>query len=565
MNVPGTFIESRPWTDGVVEEHRSLGTSPHGVQLNEPLRGWAAFSATFRVMFVEEARKSVEFAKKRQMVLFPLLLTLVTAISTIGLQFLVGDSTAQTSDIDSKTFTWQELRFALHLPLFMFSLGMGTFAFMGRDAIVRRTATKNYLLAAPALQPLPNSMAHFVYFVKDMLFYVLLILTPIISGMALGILLDGVSGIRTPLLWSSLPWTWLAMATTLGQGLALSFLASSLWLRGRPFTLVGPVFIVALGIAVGVGVLPTDLLLWGLAAQASQSGVAILLGLALSVGIGFLAAQLILDDFDVSVVEQGDLLEPMYNRLGFLGRGEIRLIVAKEFVDLFRSGAIKKMTVSYAIPLLVLLGMAWLVDFAEAPIPINLLSYAPFLGFFGFNFYSWLTILDSPDFMNGLPLKVPDLIRAKVVVYFLATSWISLIFIVLMAWRLDEWASLPTSIIVMFANSVYIVALTAFLMGLRPNKAIFDASIMVWFWIGTVLPLLGLFLLSFTQGDVSLYGNWWERASQDGLAATAQMYDETMVQQGYIGMIAISVGLMFASAVLWKLMDRRWGRAEFSN
>jgi len=79
------------------------------------------------------------------------------------------------------------------------------------------------------------------------------------------------------------------------------------------------------------------------------------------------------------------------------------------------------------------------------------------------------------------------------------------------------------------------------------------------------LPLLGLFLLSFTQGDVSLYGNWWERASQDGLAATAQMYDETMVQQGYLGMIGISVMLIAASAILWKLMDRRWGRAEFSN
>lgn len=565
MRLGQTFIESRPWTEDKTDHHGSLGTSAHGVSLNEPLRGWAAFSATFRVMFLEEARKSVEFAKKRQMVLFPLLLTLVTALSTIGLQFLVGDSAAQTSDIDAKTFTWQELRFGLHLPMFMFSLGMGTFAFMGRDAIVRRTGTKNFLLAAPALQPLPNSMAHFVYFVKDLLFYVLLILTPIIAGMALGILLDGVAGIRTPLLWSSLPWTWLAMATTLGQGLALSFLASSLWLRGRPYTVVGPMAVVALGVAVGVGYLPADLLLWGLAAQASQSGLAILLGLALSISIGLVASLLILDDFDVSVVERGDLLEPMYNRLGFLGRGHLRLIVAKEFVDLFRSGAIKKMTVSYAIPLLVLLGMAWLVDFAEAPIPINLLSYAPFLGFFGFNFYSWLTILDSPDFMNGLPLKVPDLIRAKVVVYFLATSWISLIFIVLMAWRLDEWASLPTSIVVMFANSIYIVALTAFLMGLRPNKAIFDASIMVWFWIGTVLPLLGLFLLSFTQGDVGLYGNWWERASQDGLAATAQMYDESMVQQGYIGMIVISIGLIFASAVLWKLMDRRWGRAEFSN
>ena len=77
------------------------------------------------------------------------------------------------------------------------------------------------------------------------------------------------------------------------------------------------------------------------------------------------------------------------------------------------------MVVSYTIPLAVLLGMAWLIDFAEAPIPINLLSYAPFLGFFGFNFYSWLTILDSPEFMNGLPLRVPQLIRAKVLVYFI--------------------------------------------------------------------------------------------------------------------------------------------------
>ncbi|MAJ01618.1 MAG: hypothetical protein CMA10_04350 [Euryarchaeota archaeon] len=560
-----SFIESRTWDNEIPERVPSLGTSSHGAMLTEPLRGWKAFSATFRVMFVEEGRKSVEFAKKRQMVLFPLLLTLVTAISTIGLQFLVGDSAAQSSDIDNKTFTWQELRFALHLPLFMFSLGMGTFAFIGRDAIIRRTGSKNFLLAAPALQPLPNSMAHFAYFMKDLAFYVMLILTPIILGMGLGILLDGVAGIRTPLLWTSLPWTWLAMATTLGQGLALSFLASSLWLRGRPYTVIGPLAIVVLGIGVGLGWLPTQLLLWGLVAQSTQNGLFILGGLLFSIGLGFVASILILDDFDVSVVERGDLLAPIYGRLNFLGRGEIRLIVAKEFVDLFRSGAIKKMTVSYAIPLLVLLGMAWLVDFAEAPIPINLLSYAPFLGFFGFNFYSWLTILDSPDFMNGLPLKVPDLIRAKVVVYFLATSWISLIFIVLMAWRLDEWASLPTSIIVMFANSIYIVALTAFLMGLRPNKAIFDASIMIWFWIGTVLPLLGLFLLSFTQGDVSLYGNWWERASQDGLAATSQMYDESMVQQGYMGMIVISIFLIFASGVLWKLMDRRWGRAEFSN
>ena len=564
--MPGAQIISREWDE--IDRSTSLvglGTHSGGQLLLTPLRGLSSFRATFTVMFKEEFRKNVEFAKARQMVLFPMLLALVTMVSTVGLQFLVGDSAAQTTNTDANSFTWQELRFALHLPLLMFSLGMGTFAFMGRDALVRRTATKNHLLASPALQPLPNSMAHFAYFVKDLVFYVLLILSPIIVGMGLGKGLDTFFGITTPLEYSSLPWTWFAMVVTLAQGLAISFLASALWMRGRPFTIFGPMVVVLLGIIIGVGVFDIDIILIGLSIQTSKNLIIGITGFVLCLLLGYLSSLLIIDDFDVSVVEKGDLFKPIYDKLSFLGRGEIRLIVAKEFVDLFRSGSIKKMVVSYTIPLAVLLGMAWLIDFAEAPIPINLLSYAPFLGFFGFNFYSWLTILDSPEFMNGLPVRVPQLIRAKVLVYFLITSWISLIFIILMAWRLDEWASLPTSIVVMFANSIYIVALTAFLMGLRPNKAIFDASIMIWFWIGTVLPLLGLFLLSFTQGDVSLYGNWWERASEDGLAATAGMYDETMVRQGYVGMLTISAFLLFASAVLWKLMDRRWGSAEFSN
>ena len=563
----GASISSTNWSDARGDEFSEvhLGTTSGGQRLLTPLRGVSAFLATFKVMYKEEFRKNVEFAKARQMVLFPLLLALVTMVSTIGLQFLVGDSAAQTTETSVNSFTWQELRFGLHLPLLMFSLGMGTFAFMGRDALVRRTASKNHLLASPALQPLPNSMAHFAYFVKDLVFYVMLILSPIIIGMGLGKGLDTLFGITTPLEYSSLPWTWFAMVVTLAQGLVISFLASALWMRGRPFTIFGPISVILFGIIVGVGAIDIEFILIGLKIQTEKNVISGLLGFIFCLGLGYFSSMLIIDDFDVSVVEKGDLFRPMYGRLSFLGRGEIRIIVAKEFVDLFRSGSIKKMVVSYTIPLAVLLGMAWLIDFAEAPIPINLLSYAPFLGFFGFNFYSWLTILDSPEFMNGLPVRVPQLIRAKVLVYFIITSWISLIFIILMAWRLDEWASLPTSVVVMFANSIYIVALTAFLMGLRPNKAIFDASIMIWFWIGTVLPLLGLFLLSFTQGDVSLYGNWWERASQDGLTATASMYDEGMVRQGYVGMLSISAFLLFASAVLWKLMDRRWGAAEFDN
>ena len=543
----------------------ALGSTDGGMHLNTPLVGWSAFSATFQVMFVEEFRENLDFAKKRRILLFPLLVALVTMVATIGLQFLVGEGAAQGSDPNANAFTWEEMRFALHLPLLFFSLGMGSFAFLGREKVLARTGTKNYLLASPALQPLTNPTAHFAYYVKDLSYYVMLILTPVISGMAIGILLENFTSVSTPLEYSSLPRTWIAMSVTLAQGLAFSFIASSLWLLGGWFSRLTPVFVVGIGTIIGLGLIPRQYLLWGLATQQPDGILLAIPALAASIFLAWVASQLVLDDFEVKVVSKKEIFLPAWNRLRFLGNGPLRLLVAKEAVDLIRSGSLKKMVVSYSVPLIVLLMMAWLVDFAEAPIPINLLSYAPFLGFFGFNFYSWLTALDSPEHMNGLPLSVPQLIRAKVTVYFLATTWISVIFLCLMAWRLDEWAVLPVGLIVMIANSIYIVCLTAFLMGLAPNKAIFDAKIMTWFWIGTVIPLLALFLLSFTQGDVSFYENWADQVQDKGLQAEAVEFDNEAMATGFKGILAVSVGLVAAAVLLMKLLDRKWGRAEFNN
>ena len=544
-----------------------MNSSTLGKNLNEPLTGWQAFSATFRVMFIEEFRENLDFAKKRRILLFPLLVALVTMVATIGLQFLVGEGASQGADSisDAQTFSWDEMRIALHLPLLLFSLGMGSFAFLGRERVLARTGTKNYLLASPALQPLTNPTAHFAYYMKDLTYYVLLILTPVISGMVVGITLEFFTNVRTPLEYDSLPRTWIAMIVTLAQGLAFSFIASSLWLLGGWFGRITPIIVVGLGTMLGLGLVEREYLLWGLATQQPNGLILAIPALGASIFIAWSASQLVRDDFEIKVTSKKEIFLPAYDRLKFLGKGPLRLLVAKEAVDLIRSGSLKKMTVSYSVPLIVLLMMAWLVDFAEAPIPINLLSYAPFLGFFGFNFYSWLTALDSPEHMNGLPLSVPQLIRAKVTVYFLATTWISVIFLCLMAWKLDEWAVLPVGLVVMIANSIYIVCLTAFLMGLSPNKAIFDAKIMTWFWIGTVLPLLSLFLLSFTQGDVSFYENWADQVQQNGLQAQAVDFDDETMAAGFKGILWVSVGLVAASILLMKLLDRKWGRAEFNN
>ena len=85
----GAPISSTNWSDARGDEFSEghLGTTSAGQRLLTPLRGVSAFLATFKVMYKEEFRKNVEFAKARQMVLFPLLLALVTMVSTIGLQF----------------------------------------------------------------------------------------------------------------------------------------------------------------------------------------------------------------------------------------------------------------------------------------------------------------------------------------------------------------------------------------------------------------------------------------------------------------------------------------------
>ncbi len=556
-------MQSKDWSEVVSTSETSLTTER--ISHNHPLGGGASFGLTFWMMFKEEWRENLDFARKRHLLLFPALLAIISLVAVVGLPFLVGESAAQTEDIERKTFSWDAMRLALHIPLFMFSLGMGSFAFLGREVVLSRAGTRNYLLASPALQPISVRVAHMAYFVKDLLFYVMMILTPIIGGMAVALILKSFGIISTPLLWSSLPWTWLAMITTLGQGLALSFIGSALFLRGGWTARITPLVVIFIATSFILGLLPTKFGLLGLAVQNQISILLFPLAMAISLLIAWIASWLVPEDFENHVSQRKEMFQPIHSRLGFIRNPTTRLLVGKEFVDLFRSGSIKKMTISYAIPLCVLLMLAWLVDFAEAPIPINLLTYAPFLGFFGFNFYSWLTALDEPDHMNGLPLTVPQLIRAKVVVYLLATSWISLIFLILMAWQLDAWMSLPVALVVMFANSIYIVALTAFLMGLKPNKAIFDASIMIWFWIGTVIPLLVLFLLSFTQGDASLYSNWYGQVSESGLDAQAQEFDNSRMQSGFTGILVTSGLLLFGATVLWFLLDRRWSKAEFSN
>ncbi len=524
-----------------------------------------SFWVTFRMMFKEEWRQNIDFAKKRHIALFPVMLALLSLILTVGLRYLTGEVLI-TAEAEKQAFSWDQLKFYMHGGIFAFSLSMGSFAFIGRVMVSQRAGGKNYLLAIPAVQPLDLVTNYFAYYSKEVSYYVLMLLVPAVIGMGGGILLEQYAGLSTPLEWASLPVVLFALTTTLTEGLALSFIASALFSKGGKWSYIIPAIGISIGLLGALEFVDIKLLIPGMLYQYSHQHWIPLVTIPFSFLLAYIGAHLVPDDFEIHVTSRSELFTPIWEKLPFLGNGMLRLLVAKDLVDLWRSNTLVKMLISYTVPLLFLLLLAWLVDFASFPIPFNLLSYAPFLGFFGFQFYSWLNGMDSPDYLNGFPVALPQLLRAKIVVYFLITTWISVIFLFVMAVVLDQLWALPAALIVMIANSIYIVSLTALLMGPRPNKAIFDISIMAWFYIGTIIPLLALFLISFTQGDMTIYENWGQMVSEEGLnATTSVLVEENVAGRGLRGILGVSAGLIILGIAFLMMLDRRWGRRPFEN
>ena len=152
--------------------------------LREPPSFGTSFRSNFVMMFREEWRQNIDFARKRHIMMFPVMLALITMIITVGLRFLTGEAeiglaedTAEAAVAQAdKAFTWNELKIGLHVSLFMFSLGMGSFAFIGRTLVSQRAGGKSYLLAGPALLPLELPPVYLAYYCKEVAFYLCLIL-----------------------------------------------------------------------------------------------------------------------------------------------------------------------------------------------------------------------------------------------------------------------------------------------------------------------------------------------------------------------------------------------------
>ncbi len=441
-----------------------------------------------RLMMKEEFRVHASYSGRSMFLAFPVIIFLFSLAIAVSSQRLLAYTPLGDAIL------------LLHLGVFLYGLSVGAFGFLGRQYLERKNGTRNYIVTMPSILPMRLRRTFLGMYLRDALFYVALLLAPATLGLA-----------------ASVPYTHFRL-TSVGVlfgaalldflvGMSLSFFVSTLYMRSRIGFGASVAGISAVFAAAGAfRWIPVAWVLPGLAAHdllppfASDLAGALLFaagGLVVVVGLVAASVTLVPDRYEPQAViarEELTRYATFFARFPRYGT-----LLAKEFVDLKRSGTFAKMFFSFVAPLLFLSFTAWFVRYGlQIPVGFNTVFYAGMVGFFGVMLYNWLNNVDAMDYLATMPVSVPQVIRAKLVAFLLMTMWITVGFVVGIAVLNNDtrllWLAIPVAVI----TSLYMVTMTAYLTGLRTNSFFFDPAVLARFTVLSMFPDLGLTILSFT-------------------------------------------------------------------
>lgn len=167
-----------------------------------------------------------------------------------------------------------------------------------------------------------------------------------------------------------------------------------------------------------------------------------------------------------------------------------RVLVAKEWLELTRSGSLVPIIGGYSLHLVAVYFISWIFENGLGiPLGFNVLFFSAMVGFLGVLTYSSLTSVEHNEYLNVMPVSVDYLVKAKIIVYLLVTSVITVGYVILIGYVKGELSLIPLGLVVAAFNSVYVVAVTAYLTGLWTNTMFFGAKTIMGF-IAFILPVV---------------------------------------------------------------------------
>ncbi|MDD1767561.1 MAG: hypothetical protein LUQ27_03195 [Methanomassiliicoccales archaeon] len=444
-------------------------------------------------MLKEEYRMHVTYSSRTIFLALPLFIAFIS--------FGMGVSLHQLE----RNISVRELLTLTHVGIFLYGLSVGAFGFLGKTYVERRFGKNNYVINMPAILPISFRRTFLGMFLRDVVFYLLIVLLPALLGLLLAAPIAHFSIL-------SIGGVFIALLLSFLIGISFSFAVSVIYTRSvKAFIAVVFAF---MALVIGYGVFDLYNMETILPALAFQDSIPplgtewegallhLLISIAFIASFTTAATLLVRESLNGGKSQHEEKFPDYYARLGFAR--SYRELLAKEFVDLVRSGTIGKMVFSFVAPLVFLSFSTWYVNYGLAiPVGFNTVFYAAMVGFFGVLLYSWLTNIDLLDYFETLPVSVPKVIRTKLIAFLFLTLGISTAFVLAIAWINGElqllWLALP----VLYITSIYMVVATAYLTGLNPNSFLFNPEILIKFAAVSILPDLCLTILSFSvsSGD----------------------------------------------------------------
>ncbi|MDD1771072.1 MAG: hypothetical protein LUO79_08310 [Methanomassiliicoccales archaeon] len=481
-----------------------------------------------RLMMKEEFRLHVSYSSSRVFYSLPLYVGLIAFFMAASLPAMEGSMSVT------------ELLLFVNGGVFVYGLSVGAFGFLGQALVERRAGRANFIVAMPFLLPFTFRRAFGALYARDIIFYLILIIVPGVLGVL-------AASVFIPYHLTSIALAALAVTLSFLLGISFSFLVSVVYVRSRAAFIVIMAAFVAVLLGYGIFHLyPLDAVLPSLGFQDSVPPIghdwnAAWSYLAESVGLVVLmsvAAVALVSPEPLTASPKVSERYPDYDRrMGFFKN--YRSLLAKDFLDMSRSGAVSKMLLAYVAPLVFLGFTTWYVNHGlQIPIGFNTVFFAAMVGSFGVMFYSWLTNLDTFDYYETLPVSVPKMIRTKLISFFILTTIVSTAFVLLIAFANGEtrllWVALP----VLYITSAYTVIATAYLTGLSPNSVLFSPSIMSRFAAVSILPDVCITILSFSLDRAPLYAA--------------------------LGIGIVCFALLMSTLFFYRGLDRKWASAGFA-
>jgi hypothetical protein len=470
-------------------------------------------------MLQEEFRFRTSYSNRYNFLGFPILIMIFTFILALLSPQLL------------KELPLERILLMLHSTVCIYGFSMGAFAFLGREYIDQTFGHIKFLVSTPEVLPISFRRTFLAFYMHEIIFYIFIAILPITFGLMLSIPFTGF-GVVSILL--------LTLATTLSFliGISFSFFMATIFLRDEKI-FIG-IFVVVCIAIIGAFVFnwfEYSLIFPSLKFQYIKLPIYLMLAILYIVLFSTAATYLIGKRFRLRTPYFSSELQLRESRYSIFQ--DYSIFIAKEFLDIKRSRTMVKILFTFISSLVFIIFVSWLIELSLGITEsFNIIFFGFLIGFFGVLVYSWLNITDRIEFYQTLPVTVPQLIKIKIMVFLIICCWISPgIIIVLAIWN-NEISLVGWALLVMFITSFYIVTSIAYLTGLRTNTYLFNTSILVKFGVLSFLPFICITILSFTLN--------------------------TMIEISMLAIILICVNLLGAAFLLYRGIDKKWHKAEFS-